>query len=84
MLRDYTDMMNMTPAKLVRHALDCAKLGTLSTVLIEALAHQLETADAEATQAERLREELEEAEQRATMWQDEARELQRQMARTYG
>ena len=84
MLRDYTDMMNMAPAELVRHALDCAKVGITSIALVEALAVQLETADAEATQAERLREELEEAEQRATMWQEEARELQRQMERTYG
>ena len=83
-MRDYTDMMNMAPAELVRHALDCAMLGHSYTALIEALAHQLETQAAEATQAARLREELEEAETRATMWQEECRAMQRQMDRTYG
>jgi FtsZ-binding cell division protein ZapB len=83
-MRDYTDMMNMAPAELVRHALDCAKVGILSIALVEALAIQLETQAAEAVQADRLREELEEAEQRATMWQEECRALQRQMDRTYG
>jgi len=43
------------------------------------LADQLETQAAEAVQADRLREELEEAEQRATMWQEECRALQRQI-----
>jgi hypothetical protein len=83
-MRDYTDMMNMAPAELVRHALDCAKVGVLSIALVEALAIQLEAEAAEAVQAARLREELEEAEQRATMWQEECRALQRQMDRTYG
>jgi hypothetical protein len=83
-MRDYTDMVNMPPTELVRHALDCAKVGILSIALVEALAIQLEAEAAEATQAARLREELEEAEQRATMWQEECRALQRQMDRTYG
>ena len=83
-MRDYTDMMNMAPAELVRHALDCAKVGILSIALVEALAIQLEAEAAEAVQADRLREELEETEQRATMWQEECRALQRQMDRTYG
>ena len=83
-MRDYTDMMNMAPAELVRHALDCAKVGMLSIALVEALAIQLEAETAEAVQAARLREELEEAEQRATMWQEECRALQRQLDRTYG
>ncbi len=83
-MRDYTDMLNMTPAELVRHALDCAKVGMLSIALVEALAIQLEAEAAEAVQAARLREELEETEQRATMWQEECRALQRQMDRTYG
>ena len=83
-MRDYTDMMNMAPAELVRHALDCAKVGILSIALVEALAIQLEAEAAEAVQADRLREELEEAEQRATMWQEECRALQRQLDRTYG
>ena len=83
-MRDYTDMMNMAPAELVRHALDCAKVGVLSIALVEALAVQLDAEAAEATQAARLREELEEAEQRATMWQEECRAMQRQMDRTYG
>ena len=78
-MRDYTDMMNMTPAELVRHALDCAKVGVLSIALVEALAVQLDAEAAEAVQADRLREELEEAEQRATMWQEECRALQRQI-----
>ena len=83
-MRDYTDMMNMPPAELVRHALECAKVGVLSIALVEALAVQLDAEAAEATQAARLREELEEAETRATMWQEECRAMQRQMDRTYG
>lgn len=80
-MRDYTDMMNMPPAELVRHALECAKVGILSISLVEALALQLET---EATQAARLLEELENAERRAASWQEESAALQRQMDRTYG
>lgn len=83
-MRDYTDMMNMVPAELVRHALECAKVGILSIALVEALAVQLDAEAAEAVQAARLREELEEAETRATMWQEECRAMQRQMDRTYG
>lgn len=78
-MRDYTDLMNMTPAELVAYALERA-----GNDLVLALAHQLETEAAEAVQAARLREELEEAEQRATMWQEECRALQRQMDQTYG
>lgn len=78
-MRDYTDMMNMPPAELVRHAREYVKLGILSSVIIEALAIQLEAEAAEAVQAARLREELEETEQRATMWQEECRALQRQI-----
>jgi hypothetical protein len=78
-MRDYTDMMNMAPTELVRHALDCAKVGITSIALVEALAMQLETEAAEAVQAARLREELEEAEQRVIMWQEECRALQRQI-----
>ena len=80
-MRDYTDMMNMPPAELVRHALECAKVGIISIALVEALALQLET---EATQAARLLEELEDAERRAASWQEESAALQRQMDRTYG
>ena len=80
-MRDYTDMMNLAPAELVRHALECAKVGVLSIALVEALALQLET---EATQAARLLEELEDAERRAASWQEESAALQRQMDRTYG
>lgn len=83
-MRDYTDMMNLAPAELVRHALECAKVGVLSIALVEALAVQLDAEAAEAVQAARLREELEEAETRATMWQEECRAMQRQMDRTYG
>ena len=83
-MRDYTDMMNMPPAELVRHALECAKVGVLSIALVEALAVQLDAEAAEAVQAARLREELEEAETRATMWQEECRAMQRQLDRTYG
>jgi hypothetical protein len=78
-MRDYTDMMNMPPAELVRHALDCAKVGTTSIALVEALALQLETEAAEAVQAARLWEELEEAKQCVIMWQEECRALQRQI-----
>jgi predicted transcriptional regulator len=44
-MRDYTDMMNMPPAELVRHALECAKVGILSIALVEALAVQLRDTD---------------------------------------
>tara|TARA_R110000868_G_scaffold187734_1_gene430303 strand:- start:87 stop:329 length:243 start_codon:yes stop_codon:yes gene_type:complete len=80
-MRDYTDMLNMVPAELVAHALECAKVGIISIALVEALALQLET---EATQAARLLEELEDAERRAASWQEESAALQRQMDRTYG
>jgi len=80
-MRDYTDMLNMVPAELVAHALECAKVGIVSIALVEALALQLET---EATQAARLLEELEDAERRAASWQEESAALQRQMDRTYG
>ena len=80
-MRDYTDMMNLAPAELVAHALECAKVGILSIALVEALALQLET---EATQAARLLEDLEDAERRAASWQEESAALQRQMDRTYG
>ena len=80
-MRDYTDMLNMVPAELVAHALECAKVGIISIALVEALALQLET---EATQAARLLEDLEDAERRAASWQEESAALQRQMDRTYG
>jgi hypothetical protein len=80
-MRDYTDMLNMPPADLVRHALECAKVGIVSIALVEALALQLET---EATQAARLLEDLEDAERRAASWQEESAALQRQLSRTYG
>jgi hypothetical protein len=80
-MRDYTDMVNMTPAELVCHAFDCAKVGILSIALVEALAIQLDAEAAEATQAARLREELEETEQRAVMWREECLSLQRQIDR---
>ena len=44
-MRDYTDMMNMVPAELVRHALECAKAGIISIALVEALAVQLRDTD---------------------------------------
>jgi hypothetical protein len=44
-MRDYTDMVNMTPAELVCHAFDCAKVGILSIALVEALAIQLRDTD---------------------------------------
>jgi predicted transcriptional regulator len=44
-MRDYTDMMNLTPAELVAHALECAKVGVLSIALVEALAVQLKDTD---------------------------------------
>ena len=73
-MRDYTDLMNMTPAELVTYALERA-----GNDLMLALAHQLEAEAAEAVQAAHLREELEEAKQRVTMWQEECRALQRQL-----
>jgi len=78
-MRDYTDMMNLSPEELAQYAREYVKLGILSNVITEALADQLETQAAEATQAARLREELEETETRATMWQEECRALQRQI-----
>lgn len=81
MLRDYTDMMHLDPAELVRHALDCAKVGITSIALVEALAIQLETQTAIADKAERLAQELEDAERRAISWQEEFRDLARQIDR---
>lgn len=78
-MRDYTDFMNMTPTELVAHALDCAKLGTLSTALVEALALQLDTAHGIALEVERLQEDLEDAEYRADSWREEAQAIQRQL-----
>ena len=78
-MRDYTDLLNMSPEELAQYAREYVKLGILSNVITEALADQLETQAAEATQAARLREELEETEQRAVMWQEECRALQRQI-----
>jgi len=78
-MRNYFDFMNMTPEELAAHARD-----VVGNDLVLALAHQLETQAAEAVQAARLREELEETEQRATMWQEECLALQRQMDKTYG
>lgn len=83
-MHDYTDMMNMAPAELVRHALDCAKTGILSIALVEALAVQLETEAEAADKVERLEQDLADAEQRATMWQEECRALQRQLDQRYG
>ena len=83
-MRDYTDMMNMAPAELVRHALDCAKVGILSIALVEALALQLETQTALAAGIEHLELDLQFAKESATIWQEECRALQRQMDRTYG
>lgn len=83
-MRDYTDMMNMAPAELVRHALDCAKVGILSVALVEALAIQLETEAEAADKVDRLAQDLADAEQRATMWQEECRALQRQLDQRYG
>jgi hypothetical protein len=80
-MRDYTDMLNMVPAELVAHALECAKVGIVSIALVEALALQLAT---EATQAARLLEDLEDAERRVYDWQEEAKALQFQLSRTYG
>jgi hypothetical protein len=37
--------MNMPPAELVSHALECAKVGVLSIALVEALAVQLKDTD---------------------------------------
>jgi hypothetical protein len=80
-MHDYTDMMNMSPEELIRHALECAKVGIVSIALVEALALQLET---EATLAARLLEDREDAERRAASWQEESAALQRQLSRTYG
>ena len=44
-MRDYTDMLNMVPAELVAHALECAKVGIISIALVEALAVQLKDTD---------------------------------------
>jgi hypothetical protein len=80
-MRDYIDMMNMPPAELVRHALDCAKVGILSIALVEALALQLETQTALAAGIENLELDLQFAEDRATQWREECLSLQRQIDR---
>ena len=60
-MRDYTDMMNMAPADLVRHALECAKVGIISVALVEALAVQLDDAMAVQQDTEALCEKLHQA-----------------------
>lgn len=79
MMRDYTDMMHMAPDELVRHALDCAKVGIVSIALVEALAVQLETQSAAADELEHLKSDLADAERRADMWREEAQAIQRQL-----
>ena len=83
-MRDYTDMVNMAPAELVRHALDCAKVGILSIALVEALAIQLETQTALAAGIENLELDLQFAKESATMWREECLAMQRQLDKTYG
>jgi len=84
MTRDYTDMMNMVPAELVRHALECAKVGIISIALVEALALQLETQAALAAGIENLELDLQFAKDGATQWREECLAMQRQLDKTYG
>lgn len=80
MIRDYTDFMNMTPAELVTHIHD-GRDRTNTADLLLALADQLETQAGLAADAERLKRELADAEERADNWRDEARAAQRQLDR---
>ena len=84
MMRDYTDMMHMEPRELAQHALDCAKVGIVSIVLVEALAVQLDTQSAIANELEQLKSELADAERRAESWREEAQAVQRQLDRGRG
>ncbi len=82
-LRDYTDLMSMTPQELTKYALECAKLGVLSVSLTEALAHQLETEAGYFDRTELLREELERAETRIADLEIEMFDLRRQLERSF-
>jgi hypothetical protein len=82
-LRDYTDLMSMTPQELTKYALECAKLGVLSVTLTEALAHQLETEAGYFDRTELLREELERAETRIADLEIEMFDLRRQLERSF-
>jgi len=82
-LRDYTDIMSMTPQELTKYALECAKLGVLSVTLTEALAHQLETEAGYFDRTELLREELERAETRIADLEIEMFDLRRQLERSF-
>jgi hypothetical protein len=82
-LRDYTDLMSMTPQELTKYALECAKLGVLSVTLTEALAHQLETEAGYFDRTELLREELERAETRIADLEIEIFDLRRQLERSF-
>jgi hypothetical protein len=82
-LRDYTDLMSMTPQELTKYALECAKLGVLSVSLTEALAHQLETEAGYFDRTELLREELERAETRIADLEIEIFDLRRQLERSF-
>ena len=80
MIRDYNELINMSAVGLAAFALDCAKMGVLYVDLVEALAYclDLEAKGAELCMRE-LQEQLEDAELRADMWQEECRALQRQL-----
>lgn len=82
-MRDFTDLMLMTPHELTKYALECAKLGVLSVALTEALAHQLETEAGHFDRAERLQQELNAAEARIEDLEGEARELMRRLDRSF-
>jgi len=82
-MRDFTDLMLMTPHELTKYALECAKLGVLSASLTEALAHQLETEAGYFDRTELLREELERAETRIADLEIEIFDLRRQLERSF-
>lgn len=78
-MRDYTDMMHMYPEELAEHARACAKMGVMSTAMLEALADQLEAQALLADQIDDLKRELEEAEAAADEWREKAQAVQRQL-----
>ena len=82
-LRDYTDLMSMTPQELTKYALECAKLGVLSVTLTEALADTLEDMQGIFELYEKTRDELARAEERIEYLEGEARELMRRLDRSF-
>ena len=75
MMRDYTDMMHMTPNDLAQYARENAN----GSDLIQALADLLDAVVQECNALEERVHELADAARRADAWREEAQAIQRQL-----